>query len=134
MNTVTRMMLGLDSIDGLVLCLVTLLCVSCIIRPVRAQHVTPESRLPAFNTSQSAQPRKPRKTLPPKSPDPQGGVETQRRSSSNKSTPLGFKIKRNTSCKKVQIQTRDEKRNRSASPRSHAKLFLKSLKEQRASN
>ncbi|XP_042578562.1 podocalyxin-like [Cyprinus carpio] len=30
-------------------------------------------RLRVFNTSQSVQPRKPSKTLPPKSPDPQGG-------------------------------------------------------------
>lgn len=65
---------------------------------IRAQHVTPETR--AFNTSQSAQPRKPSKTLPPKSPDPQGGVRTQRSSSSNKSTPLGFKIKKIPAAKK----------------------------------
>lgn len=57
-------------------------------------------RLRAFNTSQSAQPRKPTKTLPPKSPDPQGGVAPQRSSNANKSTRLGFKIKKNSSCKK----------------------------------
>ncbi|KAG1952961.1 hypothetical protein F2P79_009743 [Pimephales promelas] len=75
----------------------------------RAQHVTPDD----FNTSQSAQPRKPTKTLPPKSQDPRGGVEPQRSSSANKSTPLGFKIP--AAKKKVQKQTQDDKRNRSGS-------------------
>lgn len=98
-----------------------------------AQHVTPDD----FNTSQSAQPRKPTKTLPPKSPDPQGGVKPQRSSSANKSTPLGFKIEKLPAAKKkVQIQTQDDKRNRSGSPQHfHAKLFLKSVNaERRASN